>query len=436
MNVNDIYSDIAKRTEGNFYIGVVGPVRSGKSTFIKRFMETLVIPSINDEFMRERAVDELPQSAAGKTIMTTEPKFIPEEAIELSLDSVSKFKMRMVDCVGYIVPSALGYIENDNPRMVVTPWFEEEVPFNMAAEIGTQKVIQEHSTIGIVITTDGSITDIPRDEYMQAEERVINELQSINKPFVVLMNSVNPQSPDVVELCQNLQDKYSTPVIPVDCLSLNDDDIKGILTQMLFAFPIKEINVKIPSWINCLEKNHPLKKDIFSSIKSAAKDICHIREMKWCCDVIAENENIRESFVKEINLGKGSADISIELDNNLFYRTIGEITGLDIHCENDLMPQIIELTNAKKQYSRIEKALKEADATGYGIVMPSLEEMLLEEPETIKQGGKYGVKLKATAPSIHIECNKKKYGILQEKPYKTFYYNIQHRDIFNSLKYS
>ncbi len=306
------------------------------------------------------------------------------------------------DCVGYIVPSSLGYIENDMPRMVVTPWFEEEIPFNMAAEIGTQKVINEHSTIGILVTTDGSISDIPREEYRQAEERVVEELQGINKPFVILMNSTDPTSQRVIDLSRELQDKYGVPVIPVDCLTLDEDDIKKILTQILFAFPIKMINVKIPTWINCLEKDHWLKKDIFNSIKNSAKKISHIREIKWCCDNINENENVTSSEVKDINLGMGSTNIEVDLDKNLFYKIIGEVTELDISSEKDLMPQILELARMKKEYVKIEKALKEADSTGYGIVMPSLEEMNLEEPETIKQGGKYGVKLRATAPSIHL----------------------------------
>lgn len=402
MNANDIYSDIAQRTGGDIYIGVVGPVRTGKSTFIQKFMETLVIPNISSEYMRQRAIDELPQSAAGKTIMTTEPKFIPEEAVKIDIGDTAQFNVRMIDCVGYIVPSALGYIENDQPRMVVTPWFEDEIPFNMAAEIGTSKVINEHSTIGLVITTDGSISDIPRAEYEECEERVISELQAIDKPFVILMNSTDPKSERVINMCKDLQEKYSTPVIPVDCITLDENDIKSILTQILFAFPIKEINVCMPKWITCLDKEHWLKKDIFDSIKAAAKSIEHVREVRWCSDTIAECKYVEQCSIKSINLGKGSTDIEVTVDHDLFYKVLGEVTGIEITNESELMPQILELARIKKAYQKIEKALQEVEVTGYGIVMPSIDEMTLEEPEMIKQGGKYGVKLRATAPSIHM----------------------------------
>ncbi len=402
MNANDIYSDIAKRTDGDIYIGVVGPVRTGKSTFIKKFMETLVIPNIASDYMRERATDELPQSAAGKTIMTTEPKFIPEEAVEVELGDTAHFKVRMIDCVGYIVPSSIGYIENEAPRMVVTPWFDGEVPFNMAAEVGTQKVITEHSTIGLVITTDGSISDIPRSEYEEAEQRVIAELQEIDKPFVVLMNTTNPESESVKTMCKTLQDKYSTPVIPVNCLSLDEADIRAILTQILFAFPVQEINIEMPKWITCLEKGHWLKNEIFSSIKTAAEDIEHVREVKWCSDMIGECEHITESKISSIDLGKGSANISVCVNKELFYKILGEVTGITIENESDLMPQILELAVIKKKYEKICGALAEVDATGYGIVTPTMDELTLDEPEIIKQGGKYGVRLRATAPSIHM----------------------------------
>lgn len=402
MNANDIYSDIAKRTDGDIYIGVVGPVRTGKSTFIQKFMELLVIPNIDSDYMRQRAIDELPQSAAGKTIMTTEPKFIPEEAVKINIGDTAQFNVRMIDCVGYIVPSSLGYIENDQPRMVVTPWFDDEVPFNMAAEIGTSKVITEHSTIGLVITTDGSISDIPREEYEECEERVISELQSINKPFVVLMNSTDPHSERVQNMCKDLQEKYATPVIAVDCLSLDEADIKSILTQVLFAFPIKEINVVMPKWITCLEKDHWLKKEIFDSIKAAAKSIEHVREVKWCTDTISECIYVDDCKIKNIDLGKGSTDIEVNVDHDLFYKVLGEVTGIDITSESELMPEILKLSKIKKKYEKIEDALNQVDATGYGIVMPSLDEMTLELPEKVKQGGQYGVKLRATAPSIHM----------------------------------
>lgn len=398
----DIYSDIAERTDGDIYIGIVGPVRTGKSTFIKRFMESLVIPNIDSEFKRERAIDELPQSAAGKTIMTTEPKFIPEEAVEVSLDNGARFNVRMIDCVGYIVPSSLGYIENEMPRMVMTSWFDEEIPFNMAAEIGTQKVISDHSTIGLVVTTDGSISDIPRNEYEECEERVIRELKELGKPFVVIMNSVNPNSHEVRELCEILTEKYDTKVIPVNCLELNEQDIKMIIQEILFSFPIKEINIKTARWINSLEKGHWLKTDIMNCIRNSAKDIKLVREAQLAAEAISDCPHILRSEISEINLGKGSVTITAELDSSLFYKILGEATGIEIESESDLMPLLMELNRIKKAYERFEPALAEVEATGYGIVMPELEELSLEEPKIIKQGGKYGVKLKASAPSIHL----------------------------------
>ena len=400
--MKDIYNDIAERTDGDIYVGVVGPVRTGKSTFIKKFMETLVIPNIKSDYKKERAVDELPQSAAGKTIMTTEPKFIPEEAVEVEIGEYAKFNVRMIDCVGYIVPSSLGYIENEMPRMVMTPWFEEEIPFNMAAEIGTQKVIEEHSTIGLVITTDGSISDIPRDEYEEAEERVINELKDINKPFVVIMNCVDPLSTETIKLCENLSEKYSASVLPFNCLELDENMIREIIREILFAFPLKEINISMAGWITSLEKGHWLKEKIFSAVRESAYDIVNVRDVKKMPDKIKICEEISSASVNEINLGRGSVSINVTIKENLFYKILGETTGIHLESESDLLPVLVELSNIKKKYSRIEAALAEVDATGYGIVMPDITELSLEEPMIIKQGGKYGVKLKASAPSIHL----------------------------------
>ncbi len=398
----DIYHDIAERTNGDIYIGVVGPVRTGKSTFIKRFMETLVIPNIDSDFKKERATDELPQSAGGKTIMTTEPKFIPEEAVKINLDEGEGFNVRLIDCVGYIVPSALGYIENDMPRMVMTPWFEEEIPFNMAAEIGTQKVISEHSTIGLVITTDGSISDIPRDEYAECEERVIKELQEINKPFIVVMNCVEPRNSEVIKNCKLLEEKYNTAVIPVNCLELDEDDIKNIITRILYEFPVKEINIETDRWITGLEKGHWLKESVFSAIRKAGEKITCVRDTKGMAEEISLCNEVVNASVSSMDLGKGSINIKVILENSLFYKVLGETTGINIKNESDLMPLLMELNKIKKEYERIKPALDEVEATGYGIVMPSMEELSLEEPEIIKQGGKYGVKLKASAPSIHL----------------------------------
>ncbi|MGN0602815.1 MAG: stage IV sporulation protein A [Oscillospiraceae bacterium] len=399
---NDIYSNIAKRTDGDIYIGVVGPVRTGKSTFIKKFMESLVIPNITSEFRKERAIDELPQSAAGKTIMTTEPKFIPEEAVEVKLSDNATFNVRMIDCVGYIVPAAIGYIENEAPRMVMTPWFDEEIPFAMAAEIGTQKVIKEHSTIGLVVTTDGSITDIPREEYCDAEERVINELTEINKPFVIVLNCLDPKSSSAQKLAAELAEKYNTPVIPVNCLELDEQGISDILKQVLYAFPVKEVNISMPKWITSLDKTHWLKSSVISAIRSAAENIKHIRDMSKLTDKLKDSEYISGSEVSEIDLGKGSAGIKLAFDGDLFYKILGEETGIDITSDNDLMPLLKDLISIKKKYEKVENALNEVEATGYGIVMPDINDLSLEEPEIIKQGGKYGVRLKASAPSIHM----------------------------------
>lgn len=400
--IKDIYNNIAERTNGDIYIGVVGPVRTGKSTFIKRFMESLVIPNIASEFKRERAIDELPQSAAGKTIMTTEPKFIPEDAVEINIGNGATMNVRLIDCVGYIVPSSLGYIENEMPRMVMTSWFDEEIPFNMAAEIGTQKVITDHSTIGLVVTTDGTISDIPRAEYEECEERVIRELKELGKPFVVIMNTVNPSSQEAKALATRLTDKYDAKVIPVSCLDLDENDIKEIMQEILFSFPIKEINIRTARWINSLEKGHWLKTEILDCIRNSAKDIKLVREVNTAVEAMSQCPHIINAEISAMDLGSGSVTITAELDSSLFYKILGEATGIEIESESDLMPLLMELNDIRRKYQRIEPALAEVEATGYGIVMPEIEELTLEEPKIIKQGGKYGVKLKATAPSLHI----------------------------------
>ncbi len=402
MEQSNLYADIAKRTDGDIYIGIVGPVRSGKSTFIQKFMETLVIPNIESEFRRERAIDELPQSAAGKTIMTTEPKFIPEEAVRITLEGNAELNVRMIDCVGYIVPSSLGYFEEEAPRMVKTPWFEGEVPFNMAAEVGTRKVITEHSTVGIVITTDGSITDIPREEYAEAEQRVIEELKELKKPFVVLLNSISPKSDRTQELAGQMSEEYGVPVLPIDALELTTNDIRSIIQEILFEFPVKEISVDMPKWIQALEKNHWLKSAVFSAIRESAEGISHIADIRGISHKICQCEYITRCETDNISLGSGSAHLCVNLQADLFYRVLGEVTGIEIDGEAGLMPCMIELADIKRKYAKIEGALQEVEATGYGIVMPSLEELSLEEPEIVKQGGKYGVKLKASAPSIHM----------------------------------
>ena len=397
-----IYRDIAMRTGGDIYIGIVGPVRTGKSTFIKKFMEKMVIPNINSEYRRERAKDELPQSAAGKTIMTTEPKFIPEEAAELEIGDNVKLRVRLIDCVGYIVPSSLGYIENEAPRMVQTPWFEEEIPFNMAAEVGTQKVINEHSTIGLVVTSDGSISDIPREEYEEAENRVIAELKQIQKPFVVLLNCLDQESKSAKEAAQTIKQKHDVDVVLLNCLDIEENDICNILEKVLYRFPIRQIEVDIPKWVALLDSQHWLKNDIYSHINSTFNRQIFISQMSSLVGQIEDSENISKGIFEGVDLGTGIAKIIIKLKDNLFYKILGETTGIEIDGEAGLMPCMIELAQIKKKYERVASALEEVEATGYGIVMPTMDELKLEEPKIVKQGGRYGVRLKAEAPSIHM----------------------------------
>ncbi len=401
MANKSIYEDIALRTGGDIYLGIVGPVRTGKSTFIKQFMDKLVMPNISEEYEKERAKDELPQSSSGRTIMTTEPKFIPEKAVNINIDNTANMNVRLIDCVGYIVPSSLGYIENDQPRMVNTPWYNEPIPFNMAAEIGTQKVINEHSTIGLVITTDGSISDIPREEYMEAEDRVINELKQINKPFIVLLNCLDPNADSAVDAAEEISKKHNIPVVPINCLDLTQNDIKQILSRILYEFPVKEINVNFPKWINTLSLNHWLRSDLINSLK-CAEGIHHIRDLNLFGACLEKSDNTTGCRVDNIDLGFGRADITVSVNPQLFYKVLAENTGLIINDEMELMSSIIELSAIKNEYMRVKDALDEVEATGYGIVMPSIEELTLEEPEIVKQGGRYGVRLRASAPSIHL----------------------------------
>lgn len=402
MANKNIYGDIAARTGGDIYIGVVGPVRTGKSTFIKKFMETMVLPNIEDASRRGRANDELPQSAGGKTIMTTEPKFVPEEAVEISLPSKLKMKVRMIDCVGYIVPSALGYLEGETPRMIKTPWFDEEIPFNMAAEIGTRKVITEHSTIGLVVTTDGSISDIPREEYAEAEKRVVKELKELDKPFVVVLNCREPRAAAAEALAKRLSENYGVPVIPANCLELTQAEITNVLSQVLFEFPVKEIGIDLPDWIASLEKTHWLRAAVFGTVGSLAGKLKRIREIDDFSKRISESEHIASSFVESVDLASGSAKIIVTLNPSLFFRILKEETGIEVENELDLMKRMKELSAAQSGYKRIQNALDDVEATGYGIVLPGIDDLTLEEPEIMKQGGRYGVRLKASAPSLHI----------------------------------
>ncbi len=402
MQEKNVYRDISGRTGGNVYIGVVGPVRTGKSTFIKRFMDALVLPNISDEDVYRRAVDELPQSSAGKTIMTTEPKFIPEESVEVELEDNVSFKVRMIDCVGYVVDGALGHNEEDAPRMVKTPWSDEEIPFEEAAEIGTRKVITDHSSIGLVVTTDGSFGELPREEYVQSEKRVIDELKAIDKPFIVLLNTKNPQSKEANELSQELSGRYGVPVLPVSCMDMGENEIKSILAQLLFEFPVREIRVDIPRWVVGLGQEHWLKSDIYDCIRGAGGKIEKIREIQHLINELSDCGHISSAKISSLDLGSGSAEISVALEPELFYKVLSKQTGLEIGDEAELMGLLSELSAKREEFDKLAAAYEQVRETGYGIVMPSIEELSLEEPQIIRQGGKYGIRLRASAPSIHL----------------------------------
>ena len=402
MENRGIYQNIEKRTGGDIYVGVVGPVRTGKSTFIKKFMELLVLPNIDDSYKRERSIDELPQSAGGRTIMTTEPKFIPNEAIEIKLDGNVKLKTRLVDCVGYLVNNAIGYLEDDNPRMVKTPWSEEEIPFETAAELGTKKVIVEHSTVGIVITTDGSVTDIPRNDYEEAEARVIKELKELNKPYVVLLNTKDPYSSDSISLAKQLEEKYASTVIPVSCEELTENDMNNIFSKLLYEFSIERININFPRWFNNLSFDNELKNNLFEEVKKTFSNSKCIKDVSNSYINLKNNENVLRADLMEIDLGTGCSTIDIVLKDELFYKTLSMISGIDIKDEGELFSTIIKFSKINKEYEKMSCAIKEVNEKGYGIVNPGIDDLILDEPEIIKQGNRYGVKLKATAPSIHM----------------------------------
>jgi len=400
--VENIFRDIAERTGGDIYLGVVGPVRVGKSTFIKRFMDLLVIPNIQDEHERERAIDELPQSGAGRTIMTTEPKFVPNEAVEIQVKEGLSVKVRLVDCVGYAVPGAKGYDDETGPRMVRTPWSEEPMPFQEAAEMGTNKVITEHSTIGLVVTSDGTITDIPRESYLEAEARIVEELKALGKPFVIVLNSFRPNEAVTIDLAQELEDLYEVPVIPVNVMQMNQATIMQILEEALFEFPVTEVDVSLPKWIEELETDHWLRKRFEDSVHEILSQVRRLRDIDQAIEILAGLDFVEDVILENMNMGTGTASIDMTAKEELYYQVLNEITDLELEGSHDMFRLIKELSGIKKEYDKVAEALEQVKETGYGVVNPVLADMQLEEPELIKQGGLFGVKLKASAPCLHI----------------------------------
>ncbi|MFZ5597721.1 MAG: stage IV sporulation protein A [Bacillota bacterium] len=402
MEKLDIFRDIAERTGGDIYLGVGGGVRTGKSTFIKKFMELLVIPNIKNVHERERARDELPQSGAGRTIMTTEPKFVPNEAVEINVSNSLKVKMRLVDCVGYKVEGALGYEDDDGPRMVSTPWYEEPIPFQEAAELGTRKVISEHSTMGIVVTTDGTVTDLPRENYIEAEERVVEEFKDINRPFIIVMNSVDPSSPETIELCEELSEKYDVPVIPVNCAELSQKDILSVLEKVLYEFPVNEVNISLPLWVEELDNKHWLRQKFEEAVRETVRHVRRLRDIDTAVENISDYDFVSKVSLEKMDMGTGVAAIEISSKPELFYQILGEETGFSVEGDHELFRLVRDLAVAKREYDKVSVALQEVRETGYGVVTPRIDEMNLEEPELIRQGNRFGVKLKASAPSLHV----------------------------------
>ncbi|MFA5407701.1 MAG: stage IV sporulation protein A [Bacilli bacterium] len=401
MEKIEIIKSLSERTGGDIYLGVVGAVRTGKSTFIKRIMETLVVPNITDEYERKRCLDEIPQSAQGKTIMTTEPKFVPSNAAKINIDSFSA-NIRLVDCVGYVIPAAKGYEDENGPRMVRTPWYDEEIPFVEAAEIGTEKVIRDHSTIGIVVTTDGSIGEIPRNEYVEAEEMVINELKEIGKPFIVLLNSTHPMLPDTEKLADKLRDTHSVPVLPVSIETMGEKEIYNILKEALYEFPILDVKVSMPEWIGCLKPTHPLKQAYIDKIKESVAPVDKLRDIEGITNNFQGCDFISKAYLSEVNASTGEVTISLHAPNHLYNQVLKDIIGINVASRSELLSLFQDYNEAKMEYDQIKSALKMVKQTGYGIALPTLNDMRLDTPEIVKQGNRYGVKLKAVAPAIHL----------------------------------
>ena len=400
--LTSIYEDIAARTAGDIYLGVVGPARTGKSTFIKRFMETLVLPSIDDDYRRQRARDELPQSGSGRTVMTAEPKFVPEEAVEIAMEGGGTFSVRLVDCVGYLVPGAVGQLEDGEPRMVHTPWFPQEIPMAEAAEIGTRKVIAEHATIGIVITTDGTITDLPREAYPEAEGRVIEELKALGKPFLILLNSAHPQGEAAQKLRAKLAEQYDVTCLAVSCLDLDQQAVTEIIQAVLYEFPLEELQLFLPDWVETLPTEHPIRTALFQAIRAQAGKLVRIRDVKPAVAAMGQCELVTGASVTGMKLGSGCCQARLELPRSLFYDTLSQQTGFALHSDGELLALLERLAVVQAEHQKVAAAMEEVRATGYGIVIPEAEELEMEQPEIIKQGGRYGVRLRAKAPSIHM----------------------------------
>ena len=401
MDKNEIIKNIGQRTGGDIYLGVVGAVRTGKSTFIKKMVETLVVPYIEDEYEKKRTLDEIPQSAAGKTIMTTEPKFIPNRAAKVKIDDFD-CNIRLVDCVGFVIDNAKGATDENGPRMVKTPWYDEMIPFSEAAEIGTEKVIKEHSTIGIVMTTDGSIGEFERNDYVDAEERVIQELKEINKPFIVIMNTTHPMLPDTIRLASELKEKYDVPVMPLSVETMTEHDMIDILREALYEFPILEVKVKLPDWIAVLNPSHPVKQVYINSIKESVVEIDKLRSVEDITKHFKEKEEIEKAYLSSVDPATGEVIITLEAPNDLYNKVLHEIINIDVSNKKDLLKLFQEYSEAKTEYDQVKYALKMVKQTGYGVATPTLSDMKLTNPEITKQGTRFGVKLKATAPSIHM----------------------------------
>ncbi len=397
----DIYKDISERTNGDIYIGVVGPVRTGKSTFIKRFMDLLVLPNMENNHARERARDELPQSASGKNIMTTEPKFVPNEAAPVSLEGGVDFRVRMIDCVGYLVPAAEGHMEGDLPRMVHTPWSDSPMPFVEAAEAGTKKVITDHSTIGIVVTTDGSVTELDREDYLEAEERVVSELRELGKPFVVLLNTATPYDAETAQMRTEMEEKYGVPVLAVNVAQLKAEDIRKILERILYQFPMKEVRFYFPGWVETLEQDHWLKQDLISALKQVMEKTEKLEDIPQAVGEMT-GDVIQKAYTDKILPGEGAAEIGLTFADGLFYKVLSETVDLPIENDYSLVETIKLLSAIKKEYDKISGALQDVKRKGYGVVTPAFEEITLEKPEVFKQGSRYGIKLRAKGESIHL----------------------------------